>query len=68
MILLATSLIFFIITMVVVAAGWGVTCKNFKNSSLFSCTGYQSDDAPHGAEFIAAAVSHNQNISHLSFS
>lgn len=54
--------------MVVVAAGWGVTCKNFKNSSLFSCTGYQSDDAPHGAEFIAAAVSHIQNISHLSFS
>ena len=51
--------------MAVVAAGWGVTCKSFDNFGSFSCTGYQLDEyAPHGAEIIAAAVSHIQNISH----
>ena len=35
--------------MIVVAAGWGVTCRNI---SYFSCTG----GYPHGKEIIIAAV------------
>ena len=40
--------------MIVVAAGWGVSCRNISD---FSCTGHRkSGGHPHGKDIIIAAV------------
>lgn len=65
-VLLTTSIVCLIVTTAVVATGWAVTCKTFKEVQddnntpyrSFSCTGYQYQNAPpHGGEIIATAVS-----------